>query len=111
MLATVNSIPSHCAFDVFDDTDTLIPKPRNPNQHPEEQIRRKGTRRPAILVILDKLLWQKQLSSDMLEKSLERDLFRTNVDRYAFEVINWYWIFLSYGWLFNLQVWINEYLL
>jgi ParB-like chromosome segregation protein Spo0J len=29
----------HCAFDMLVDPETLVPNPRNPNRHPDEQIR------------------------------------------------------------------------
>ena len=31
-------IPIHCSFDEITDTASLIPNPRNPNQHPQKQI-------------------------------------------------------------------------
>ena len=37
--ATASGIPVHCAFDEIVDTISLIPNPRNPNQHPDAQIR------------------------------------------------------------------------
>ena len=34
-----SGIPVHCAHDVLADVETLVPNPRNPNQHSSEQIR------------------------------------------------------------------------
>jgi ParB-like chromosome segregation protein Spo0J len=36
---TDGGIPVHCAYDAMVDTDTLVGNPRNPNTHPDEQIR------------------------------------------------------------------------
>jgi hypothetical protein len=33
-----NNIPVHCAYDELADITTLVPNPRNPNQHPQKQI-------------------------------------------------------------------------
>ena len=38
-IATASGIPVHCAFDEVVDTISLIPNPRNPNQHPDSQVR------------------------------------------------------------------------
>ncbi|MTI83451.1 MAG: site-specific DNA-methyltransferase [Firmicutes bacterium] len=34
----VSKIPIHCAYDEIRDIASLVPNPRNPNQHPENQI-------------------------------------------------------------------------
>jgi len=34
-----SGIPVHCAHDVLADVETLIPNPRNPNRHSDEQLR------------------------------------------------------------------------
>lgn len=38
-IPTASGIPVHCAHDALVDAATLIPNPRNPNKHPDEQIR------------------------------------------------------------------------
>jgi len=38
VLIETTNISIHCAFDEIVDTAALIPNPRNPNQHPENQI-------------------------------------------------------------------------
>lgn len=52
----MNKIPIHCAHDRSEDVEKLIPNPRNPNQHPEEQLRlfgkilqQNGWRRPIVV--------------------------------------------------------------
>ena len=37
-MQTINGIPVHCSYDEIADIASLIPNPRNPNQHPEKQI-------------------------------------------------------------------------
>jgi hypothetical protein len=36
---TARGTPVYCAFDELVDVAALVPNPRNPNQHPERQIR------------------------------------------------------------------------
>lgn len=38
-MPTASNIQTHCAFDEIADIATLVPNPRNPNQHQENQIR------------------------------------------------------------------------
>jgi hypothetical protein len=34
----VSGVPVHCAYNDLADITTLVPNPRNPNQHPQKQI-------------------------------------------------------------------------
>ena len=37
--AWIGDVPVYCSFDELVDTNTLVPNPRNPNEHPPEQIK------------------------------------------------------------------------
>ena len=41
--ATADNIPVYCAHDAIVKTADMKPNPKNPNQHPEEQLRRLGS--------------------------------------------------------------------
>ena len=54
--AMADTVPVYCAHDVIAETDALVGNPRNPNQHPKEQIealakiiKRQGWRHPIVV--------------------------------------------------------------